>query len=191
MKEEKVFEKPKAEEFIGTFAGRYRPEKVAARPSRRKENAALLLALVLGFFFLAYPSAANYWNNLHQYRAVRDYAAQVADMSGDEYIEMIRAAQDYNRRLAASGLVWKPGGKEEEEYLSLLSVGNSGIMGYIDIPKINIKLPVYHGISERCWRLPSAICRRRAFLWVEKGATVCFPGTGGCPARGSFRTWTR
>ena len=149
MKEYKALEKLKAEEFIETFAGRRRTETAAAQPSRRKENAALLLALVLGFFFLGYPSAANYWNNFHQYRAVRDYAARIADMSGEEYIEMIRAAQDYNRKLAAGGIKWETGSREEEEYLSLLSVGNSGIMGYIDIPKIGIKLPIYHGVSEK------------------------------------------
>ena len=186
MKEEKIFEKPKAEEFIGTFAGRYRPEKVAARPSRRKENAALLLVLVLGFFFLAYPSAANYWNNLHQYRAVRDYAAQVADMSGDEYIEMIRAAQDYNRRLAASGLVWKPGGKEEEEYLSLLSVGNSGIMGYIDIPKINIKLPVYHGTSEKVLETSIGHLPETSLPVGGKGSHCVLSGHRGLPSARLF-----
>ena len=148
MKERKALENMNAEDFIGSFASRRMPEMAAARPSRRKENALLLLALVLGFFFLAYPSAANYWNDLHQYRAVRDYAARVADMSGGEYFEMIHAAEEYNNRLSATGIKWEPGSKEEEEYLSLLNVGNTGIMGYIDIPKIGIKLPVYHGISD-------------------------------------------
>ena len=148
MKENKALNNTKAEEFISTFAGRRRQEMTAARPVRRRENALLLLALVLGFFFLAYPSAANYWNDMHQYRAVRDYAAQVADMSGEEYTEMIRAARDYNRKLASTGIKWNQDVQEEGEYLSLLNIGKSGIMGYIDIPKISIKLPIYHGISD-------------------------------------------
>ena len=149
MNEYKALQTNRGEEFLSNYVNRHRKEMASAKPSRKKENAALLLALVLGFFFLAYPSAADYWNNFQQAKAVRSYAAQVADMSGEEYARMIHAAEEYNKRLSRKGIVWKTTEEEEKEYLSLLNIGNSGIMGYIDIPKINIKLPVYHGISDK------------------------------------------
>ena len=149
MNEYKALQTNRGEEFLSNYVNRHRKEMASARPSRKKENAALLLALVLGFFFLAYPSAADYWNNFQQAKAVRSYAAQVADMSGEEYARMIHAAEEYNKRLSRKGIVWKTTEEEEKEYMSLLNIGNSGIMGYIDIPKINIKLPVYHGISDK------------------------------------------
>lgn len=113
-----------------------------------KWNAGLLLALVIGIFFLAYPSAANYWNTVHQWRAVMDYAAAVADMSTTEYAHFIHAAEEYNKKLSREGIRWETENAPGEEYMSLLNINGSGIMGYIDIPKINIKLPVYHGISD-------------------------------------------
>lgn len=118
-----------------------------AGTSDRRWNAGLLLAMVVGLFFLSYPSAADYWNNFHQAKTVREYAETVARMSGTEYFEMIRSAEEYNERLAARGIKWTGVEAENEEYNSLLNVNGSGVMGYIDIPKIKIKLPVYHGTS--------------------------------------------
>ena len=115
--------------------------------SDRKWNAILFLALALGFFFLAYPSAADYWNNFHQYRAIMEYADQVANMKTEEYLAYIQAAHEYNRKLTGRGIVWERG-VDLEQYESVLNFNNNGNMGYIDIPKINIKLPIYHGISD-------------------------------------------
>ena len=113
-----------------------------------KWNAGLLLSLLVGFFFLAYPSAADYWNSIHQYRAIMEYADQVAKMNREEYTGYIRAAEEYNRKLAETGASWKPTEEELAEYEKLLFFNESGNMGYIDIPKINIKLPIFHGIAE-------------------------------------------
>ena len=115
--------------------------------SEGRWNAALLLAFVIGFFFLIYPSAADYWNNFHQYHAIMEYADQVARMSPDEYAAYIRAAHEYNERLAQSGINWNPTEEALKEYESILAFNRSGSMGYIDIPKIGVKLPIYHGIS--------------------------------------------
>ena len=115
--------------------------------SDRKWNAILFLALALGFFFLAYPSAADYWNNFHQYRAIMEYANQVANMKTEDYLAYIQAAHEYNRELSRKGIVWERG-VDLEQYESVLNFNNNGNMGYIDIPKINIKLPIYHGISD-------------------------------------------
>ena len=117
--------------------------------SSRRANVLLILSLVAGIFLLAYPSAADYWNNFQQRRAIMDYAELVARMDTDEYAGYIEAAEAYNRRLAEKGINWDQTEEEREEYRNLLVFSNSGNMGYIDIPKINIKLPIYHGISEK------------------------------------------
>ena len=133
----------------GTGRGHARARTEELMTSDRKWNAGLLIALVLGVFFLAYPSAADYWNTVHQYRAVMDYAAAVADMSTAEYENYIHAAEEYNKKLSETGIKWGTETATDEEYRSLLNINRSGIMGYIDIPKIHIKLPVYHGISDK------------------------------------------
>ena len=186
MNEYKALQTNSGEEFLSNYVNRHRKEMASARPSRKKENAALLLALVLGFFFLAYPSAADYWNNFQQAKAVRSYAAQVADMSGEEYARMIHAAEEYNKRLSRKGIVWKTTEEEEKEYLSLLNIGNSGIMGYIDIPKINITLPIYHGIEDSILQVAIGHLEGTSLPVGGKGSHCVVSGHRGLPSARLF-----
>ena len=147
-------------ERIRPLLERIRPAKEKQDQPRKKAGeddfraadgrwtAGLLLALFVGFFCLLYPSAANYWNNFHQYRAIMQYADQVASMKKEEYLAFIEAANAYNRKISRKGLIWEHGEQDLTEYENTLSFNNVGNMGYIDIPKIKIKLPIYHGISD-------------------------------------------
>ena len=108
----------------------------------------LLLILLIGAGLIAYPSFANWWNSFHQSRAVASYAETVANMNTEEYERIISKAQAYNRKLSRSGILWTLDEDEEKEYKEQLDIGTSGIMGYIDIPKIDVMLPIYHGIDE-------------------------------------------
>jgi len=134
--------------FRGDDSSQKKKEKRTENRTSDRSSAFLFLALVVGLFLLAYPSVADYWNNFQQRRAIMGYAEQVARMSTDEYAGYISAAQDYNRRLAETGINWKQTEEELEEYRNLLAFNDSGNMGYIDIPKINVKLPLYHGVSD-------------------------------------------
>ena len=108
----------------------------------------LLLILLIGAGLIAYPSFANWWNSFHQSRAVASYAETVANMNTEEYERIISKSQAYNRKLSRSGILWTLDEDEEKEYKEQLDIGTSGIMGYIDIPKIDGMLPIYHGIDE-------------------------------------------
>lgn len=108
----------------------------------------LVLALIVGVGLLAYPSVANWWNSRFQAKAIRDYNSNVAKLSDDEYEKIITEAEKYNDRLAQSGMKWEMTDAEREEYNSELKIDESGIMGYINIPKINVYLPIYHGTSD-------------------------------------------
>ena len=117
--------------------------------SSRKETLFLFLAILIGAAMLIYPSASDYWNSFHQTQAVMHYADQVARMTDMEYARYISAAEEYNRELGQTGIDWR--GNEEllKRYPDLLNIGGTGVMGYIDVPKINIKLPIYHGTDEK------------------------------------------
>ena len=107
----------------------------------------LLMALV-GVGLLVYPTFSDWWNSFHQSRAVAGYAQAVAELDPDRYKEVFEAAEKYNEKLCKSGVLWNMSEEEKKEYNALLDVNGSGIMGYIDIPKINVTLPVYHGTDE-------------------------------------------
>ena len=108
----------------------------------------LVAALFIGLFLLAYPSFADYWNSFHQSRAVMSYAENVANMNMEEYARILDEARIYNAELAERGISWKLSDEEREAYMSQLDIGGNGIMGYIKIQKIDVMLPIYHGIDE-------------------------------------------
>ena len=116
----------------------------------KKNLVTLLLVLVglVGVGMIAYPTISDWWNSFHQSRAVASYAEAVANLDREDYDRIIEQAVDYNARLAESGVLWTMNPEQQEEYDSLLNIGGNGIMGYIDIPKIHITLPIYHGTDE-------------------------------------------
>ena len=108
----------------------------------------LLLVALIGAGLIAYPSFANWWNSFHQSRAVASYMETVTNLSTEEYEQMILDAEAYNSVLTESGIKWNLTEEETEAYNKELRISESGIMGYIDIPKVNIKLPIYHGTDD-------------------------------------------
>ena len=97
---------------------------------------------------LLYPTFADWWNSFHQSRAVASYMDSVSALDTEQYEEILAEADAYNQKLAETGILWTLDEEQEKEYNNQLNVNDSGIMGYIDIPKINITLPIYHGIDE-------------------------------------------
>lgn len=108
----------------------------------------LVIILLVGISLLLYPTVSDYWNSFHQSRAIASYAEAVAEIDDDQYEKMWNAAVRYNRELSKNANHWFLTDEEREEYESLLDVGGNGIMGYIEIPKIKVSLPIYHGVDE-------------------------------------------
>ena len=108
----------------------------------------LLLMALVGAGLIAYPTFSDWWNSFHQSRAVASYMEAVSNMDSERYEEILAQADKYNRELAKHGVRWTMTEEEIEDYMKELDINDSGIMGYIDIPKINITLPVYHGTDE-------------------------------------------
>ena len=111
-------------------------------------NIIICLIGLAGVGLLAYPTVADWWNSFHQSRAVASYAKAVAELDTETYDRLIAEAEEYNKNLAETGIKWTLTKAEEKEYNKLLNINDTGILGYIDIPKINIQLPIYHGTDE-------------------------------------------
>ena len=108
----------------------------------------LVLVFLAGVGFLIYPTFADWWNSFHQSRAIMSYTDSISNMDRTQYDEVLKAARGYNRKLAADGISWELTPEQEAEYNRQLAVDESGIMGYIQIDKIHVMLPVYHGTEE-------------------------------------------
>ena len=109
---------------------------------------ALIIVFFVGVSVLLYPTVSDYWNSLHQSQAIATYADSVENMDEQDYEKLWDAAVSYNQKLFQSGHGLGLKDEEKEEYNELLDVSGTGIMSYIEIPKIKCSLPVYHGTDE-------------------------------------------
>lgn len=114
----------------------------------QKVNIILCLVILIGIGLISYPSVSDWWNRFHQTRAVASYAAAVSQMKTEDYNRLFAEADDYNRKLAGTGMKWSMTDEEIQEYNSILDISENGIMGYIDIPRIRQTLPIYHGTDD-------------------------------------------
>ena len=108
----------------------------------------LVLILLAGLSLLLYPTFSDWWNSYHQTKAIASYAADVANLSNEDYEKIWKAATEYNASLSERNSDYTLTEEQKRQYEQLLNVSGDGIMGYIEIPSINCSLPIYHGTQE-------------------------------------------
>lgn len=113
-----------------------------------------VLVILAGLLVLLYPTISNYLIEQNASRAVASYDQATVDLSAQERELMLARAHAYNDALAASsGAPTASEGGEPaqavEAYEDLLNLNGDGMMGYIIIPKMNVELPIYHGVEEK------------------------------------------
>ena len=116
----------------------------------KNKLSSIILAIVFfaGLSLLLYPTFSDYWNSFHQSRAIASYAEAVAAINDVDYDKIWEDAVKYNEKLVNEKQKWVLSDEEREEYNSLLNISGNGIMGYIEIPSIDVSLPIYHGVDE-------------------------------------------
>ncbi len=108
----------------------------------------LTVIFLVGLGVMLYPTVSDYWNSFHQTRAIANYDAVVAELDETDYEALFQAAEEYNEKLRGLGAPFSEHEQLSELYYSVLDVAGNGIVGYINIPKINVNLPIYHGTSD-------------------------------------------
>lgn len=112
-----------------------------------------ILVVILGLILLFYPFISNYLFDHRADSLISSYEEETEQLDTSETDAMWAAAVDYNRALLTNHVqLTDPFEAVEQEmdageYNSLLSVNETGIMSYIDIPKIGVFIPVYHGTA--------------------------------------------
>ncbi len=119
---------------------------------KKKRKISTLLAvllLIVGLGVLLYPSLSDLYYRWEAEQEIAQYN-QVAEATQEDYSDLWAAAEEYNRKLAQGNAFSVAATAEEEAKIEqfLNPLGN-GMMGYIDIPKINVHLPIYQGIEEQ------------------------------------------
>lgn len=111
------------------------------------------LMFLIGFGILVYPTVADQWNTYRQSRLISSYENRIQEMEPEDFTAEWEKAQAFNDTLTKNSIYGDVFGEEDQEledtdYWQVLNVGGDGVMGYLSIPKINIKLSIYHGTSD-------------------------------------------
>ena len=111
------------------------------------------LLFLVGLGIMIYPTVSNQWNTYRQNKLISNYEKIVDDMSDEDFSQEWQNAQAFNETISGNNVFAdvfgeKPKDSENSEYNRVLNMNNDGIMGYISIPEINIKLAIYHGTSD-------------------------------------------
>ena len=111
------------------------------------------LLFLTGFGILVYPTVSNQWNTYRQSRLISDYEKVVSDMKPEDYTEEWEAAREFDSTLVQNNIYGDVFGSddtqiEDTDYWKALNVAEDGVMGYLSIPKINVRLAIYHGTAE-------------------------------------------
>lgn len=110
---------------------------------------AVLVALLLlaGLSLLLYPTASNYWNTIRQARSILSYDDEIVRLEETENRRLLQEAEDYNRSLLERPSAYSLTEAQQTVYPSTLLAGSSDVMAYLEIPSIDVKLPILHGVE--------------------------------------------
>lgn len=111
------------------------------------------LMFLLGFAILIYPTVSNQWNTYRQNQLISSYEELIGKMAEEDFTKEWEKANAFNNTIIHNNIFGDVFGENGDdikntEYWQILNVGNDGVMGYVSIPKINIKLSIYHGTAD-------------------------------------------
>lgn len=110
------------------------------------------IIFLAGLGLMLYPTVSNWLNVRGQSDVISGYSSEVDALDDSQKQECLEAAYAYNRQICF-GQPFKMSDEEREEYNSQLNLDGSGVMGYIDIPKIDCRLPIYHGTGDEVLKI--------------------------------------
>lgn len=121
---------------------------------KRKISSILFgLLFLIGFGILVYPTVSNQWNTYRQSKLISNYEQVVSEMEPEDFTREWEAARSFDEKLLENNLYGDVFGESSEdfensEYWKVLNVAEDGVMGYLSVPKINVKFSIYHGTAD-------------------------------------------
>lgn len=121
---------------------------------RKISNILFGLLFLIGFGVLVYPTVADQWNTYRQNRLISNYEKAVEELTEEDFTEEWAKAKAFNDTLTKNDLYGDVFGEDDgelqsTEYWKILNVAQDGVMGYVSIPKINVKSSIYHGTGDK------------------------------------------
>ena len=105
----------------------------------------LIMIILTGLSLFLYPTVSNYMSEQNGSQAIEDYAENVSGLDQAASAEELAKAERYNEALYRSSIDAEPTAVSQSDYDYMLNLSGDGMIGYVDIPRINVRLPIYHG----------------------------------------------
>ncbi len=148
------------------------------------------VTFVLGFLLLCYPLVSSKMQSKHQEEAVNTYKQEVSNKSDEEVQKMRDDAIHYNDVLfQCHGAIVDnadTGVLSDDSYNSLLLQSDTGVMGSIEIPKIDVDLPIFHGTSDEVLSVSIGHQQGTSLPVGGENSHVCLTGHRGLPGAKLF-----
>lgn len=141
-----------------------------------------VLLFLIGLSVMMYPTVSDLLNSISQSRSIDGYKNDVALMNRQDYEKILGEAKKYNDSLLTDSARFQPTEEETKAYNSILDVGETGIMGYIEIPKIDVYLPIYHGVSKGVLEIGVGHIEGSSFPIGGTGTHAILSGHRGLPS---------
>lgn len=107
----------------------------------------IISVFLIGLSLLLYPTVSDYINARNSSKVIADYESNITNASAERIAQIFEEADVYNQNLAATtASLYDP--SKVKGYYDVLDPIGAGIMGYLDIERIGVQLPIYHGVSE-------------------------------------------
>lgn len=113
------------------------------------------ILFLAGLSLLLYPLVANKWNDYRQSQLISSYDTEISQMEesgGIDYEAQWAMAHNFNHELVPyilpDSFAIAEATEENNAYMACLNLTGNGIMGYVEIPKIDVKIPIYHTTSD-------------------------------------------
>lgn len=127
------------------------------RDSNQKMNSVLflmsLLIFIVGIGIFIYPAVSNYFAEKNQKEVIHEYQEYVNKAEQEEIEHQWELAETYNENLAGDPVhdpfIPGTGYALPDNYMEVLNINHDSVMGYVEIPKIGVYLPIFHGTSEQ------------------------------------------
>ena len=128
-----------------------------AKKKKKKKGSIVLnifiaAAFLVGAGIFLYPTVSDMWNQYRNAQLISTYDQAVTDLSDDNYEKLWKEAEEYNAEHPVNSIVDAFNEEEDYEpthpYDEVLDPNGDGLMGSIEIPKIQAKLAIYHGLSK-------------------------------------------
>lgn len=121
---------------------------------RKIANVLFGVLFLIGFGILVYPTVSDQWNTYRQSRLISNYETTVENLTEEDFSDEWQKAIAFDQALVQNNLYGDVFGEddgelESTEYWKVLNVANDGVMGYLSIPKINVKHAIYHGTGDK------------------------------------------